>query len=476
MSKKTITVDYEEYRIMSILSEAFKTINNELKTGITVIDNKGELVYISEINQNTYKHIDGFSIGRNITQSFPNSKLLMLLKNPKNAEKHSIEYLHDRKNVINRFPIINKNNETIGAFSTCKDILYYQEIEMTIRQNLQKKGYVAKFTFDDIIANNKDIKNLINIAKIYSESSFAVLIQGESGTGKELFAQSIHNASSRKNGPFVALNCSTLTENILESELFGYSDASFTGAKKGGKNGLFQEAHNGTLFLDEIGEMPLSFQAKLLRVLQEKEVRPIGSNKIIPIDVRIISATNKNLKEEVDKGNFRLDLWYRLNVLCLNIIPLRKRPEDIKLFNKLFVKKFNDPILNENVETLSYYMQDYSFPGNIRELENILERFIIIYKSTFGEAFENKENIAKFFNDYINEFNIPGNIKPVNNIDKPVKNNTENTSIKDQLKEIEKAEIQDALFYYRGSRTLAAKKLNISISTLRRKIIKYGIN
>lgn len=216
--------------------------------------------------------------------------------------------------------------------------------------------------------------------------------------------KSIHNASNRKNGPFVALNCSTLTESILETELFGYSDSSFTGARKGGKIGLFQEAHQGTIFLDEIGEMPLSFQSKLLRVLQEKEVRPVGSGKIIPVDVRVVAATNKNLREEVENGNFRLDLWYRLNVLSVNIIPLRERPEDIEAFSKYYIKKFKNIYLSKELDVLIDLMKNYNFPGNIRELENILERFVLTMQSIYSKNLGTTESINNFFESYTSEF------------------------------------------------------------------------
>ena len=319
------------------------------------------------------------------------------------------------------------------------------------------------------------MKHLINIAKTYSSSSFPILIQGERGTGKELFAQSIHNASARKNGPFVALNCSTLTESILETELFGYSDSSFTGARKGGKIGLFQEAHQGTLFLDEIGEMPLSFQSKLLRVLQEKEVRPVGSSKIIPIDVRVVAATNKNLREEVENGNFRLDLWYRLNVLSVNIIPLRERPEDIAAFSKYYIKKFKNIDLSSELDILIDLMKNYNFPGNIRELENILERFVLTIQSVYGENFGDPESIKNFFENYTSEFTRLN--KPL-----PEKNNThkqetdKKSSARELFEEHEKMEIQNLLIKYNGSRSLVAKELNISVSTLRRRMIKYNIH
>ncbi len=477
MDKQKIEIDKDEYQKIYILSEAFKKLLYELDTGTTVIDNEGKIIYINSISMKNYGSLHNFALDKKITESFPNSKLLNLLKNPKNAERQTIELKYGGKSrsVINRFPIMGQTGETIGAFSTYKDVKYYQDLEMNIRKKLQEKGHFAKYTFQDIITQNNQMEELKKLANMYADSSFPVLIQGESGTGKELFAQSIHNASNRRNGPFVALNCSALTESILESELFGYTDSSFTGAKKGGKNGLFQEAHNGTLFLDEIGEMPLPFQAKLLRVLQEKEIRPVGSEKVIPVDVRIVAATNKNLKNEVNSGNFRLDLWYRLNVLSFDIIPLRKRPEDIEAFSKYYVKKSGLLNYSEKLEALIEQMESYSFPGNIRELENILERFILVIKSNNGSSLQNKEDMKNFFDScrlQLDDNKIQTNTSKTNILATDIHNSA---TIKDTVAEIEKNEIQRLLIKYKGSRALTAKHMGISVSTLRRKIIKYGI-
>ena len=476
MDKNTIEINMEEYKTLCILSEAFKKLLKESDIGVTVIDKDGKIIYLNELTIKRYSHLPNFLIGKSITESFPKSKLLNLLKNPKNAEKYSIEsQKNNSKVVINRFPIIEKENNTIGAFSTTKDVKHYQELELNIRKNMQEKGHAAKYSFDDFITKNEKMIHLLNIAKTYSSSSFPILIQGESGTGKELLAQSIHNASSRKNGPFVALNCSTLTESILETELFGYSDSSFTGARKGGKTGLFQEAHQGTIFLDEIGEMPLSFQSKLLRVLQEKEVRPVGSVKIIPVDVRVVAATNKNLREEVENGNFRLDLWYRLNVLSVNIIPLRERPEDIEAFSKYYIKKFKNIDLNNELDILIDLMKNYNFPGNIRELENILERFVLTMQSVYGINSSKAESINKFFEDYTNEFTKFHSPMP-EKTNKYIEQTNKKLSAKEQFEENEKNEIQNLLIKFNGSRFLVAKELNISVSTLRRRMIKYNIH
>ncbi|MFQ9866528.1 MAG: sigma-54 interaction domain-containing protein [Bilophila wadsworthia] len=211
-----------------------------------------------------------------------------------------------------------------------QDASHIQSLEHKMRRELHAKGHVARYTLKDVVGHSAEMRSLVEHAELYANSPSSIFIYGESGTGKEIFAQGIHMASPFRNGPFVGINCTALPESLLESELFGYAEGAFTGAKKGGKVGLFEMAHNGTLFLDEIGEIPTSVQAKLLRVLEEKIVMRIGQERYIPINVRIVCATNKDLAELVRCGKFREDLFYRLNVLRLNLPPLRKHPEDIE--------------------------------------------------------------------------------------------------------------------------------------------------
>lgn len=226
--------------------------------------------------------------------------------------------------VINYYPIIVKNDFT-GSLYVYSKIERIQQIEKQIRQKTFDKGFIATKTFENIHGNSELIRKTIDIAKVYATTDHTILIFGETGTGKEIFAQGIHNASNRGQGPFVAVNCGALSESLLESELFGYVEGSFTGAKKGGKTGLFEQAHNGTIFLDEISKMSLALQGKLLRVLQERKIRPVGADRVLPIDVRIITATNQNLNMEMDKGRFLPDLFHRINVLNLSLPTLRCR-------------------------------------------------------------------------------------------------------------------------------------------------------
>lgn len=240
-----------------------------------------------------------------------------------------------------------------------------------LRKKVYEMGHTSKYTFEDIKGESDAIKESVHIARRMANSVSSVLIIGETGTGKELFAQAIHNASPRSDGAFVAVNCGVFNENLFESELFGYEEGSFTGAKKGGKQGLFEIAHKGTIFLDEIGEMDLNLQSKLLRVIQEKRIRRVGSENIIDVDVRIIAATNRELMEEVRSGTFRKDLYYRLNVLPLTLAPLKDRKEDIEVVFKSICEELGcHYALSDAAWTV---MLDHDWEGNIRELRNIAE-------------------------------------------------------------------------------------------------------
>lgn len=263
----------------------------------------------------------------------------------------------------------------IGLVSRYEDVTKVQKLEQQIRKEIHAKGFVAKRSFNDILGRSPEIKKTIDMAQIYAKVDSSILIEGESGTGKEFFAQGIHNASSRRNGPFVAVNCTAIPENLLESELFGYETGAFTGAKKEGKAGLFEMAHGGTLFLDEIGEITEQVQARLLRVLQEREIMRVGGDKVIPIDVRIISATNRNLWNRTKEGTFRVDLYYRLNIFHLEIPPLRERTGDIRVLCEAFAERKQITLEPTFYKTFLPIMERYSWHGNVRELESVMERY-----------------------------------------------------------------------------------------------------
>ncbi|MGI5822609.1 MAG: sigma-54-dependent Fis family transcriptional regulator [Dethiobacteria bacterium] len=315
-------------------------------------------------------------------------------------------------------------------------------------------GPRATYTFANLIGKSSKFLAAVNLAHVAAQSISNVLLVGESGTGKEIFAQAIHNAGDRKTGPFLAINCAALPRNLVESELFGYAEGAFTGAKKGGNPGKFELADGGTLFLDEIGELPLEFQAILLRVLQDKLITRIGGKKLIPVDVRIIAATNKNLEEEIVRANFRQDLYYRLNVLTINIPPLRDRPEDIVILANHFLNKLNLR-LNKKIKYIDKEVMElftrYSWPGNARELQNILERSL---------------NIAT--KDHISPAVLPGEITALQQ--------KENNSELMPLEQYEKELILTLLNENQGNRTQVAKRMGISRTSLYRKLNKYKIS
>lgn len=280
-----------------------------------------------------------------------------------------------------KYKLISGEASGIGTLITTSSASKILQEERQLRKSLVRKSSAVKYTFRDIIAVNAEMRKKVDIAKKFSQAQSNVLITGETGTGKELFAHSIHSASGRMNQPFVAINCATLPETLLESELFGYEPGSFSGASREGKVGLFELAHQGTIFLDEIGEIPVALQAKLLRVLQEKEIRRIGSTTVIPVDVRVIAATNVNIQEQIAQGRFRSDLLYRLNALEIYIPPLRERPDDvIPLMEGQF--RIIASAMGKRVPQLSAEAQNilrrYAWPGNVRELRNICERLVVL--------------------------------------------------------------------------------------------------
>lgn len=316
-------------------------------------------------------------IGERADQYIPTTRLLRVLESG-NEEIGEVQKLNDITILTNRVPIYVKG-ELHGVVATFQDISKIQDYELKIRSELYKKGLMAKYSFDDYVGESDSTKKLISKAKIYSKSNSTILITGESGTGKEILSQAIHNCSDRKEFPFVAVNCSAIPENLLESELFGYDEGAFTGAKKGGKMGLFELAHKGTIFLDEISSLPISLQSRLLRVLQEREVWRIGSNNVVNVDVRVIAASNENLTELVSKGRFRNDLLFRLNVLKLETIPLRHKKDDIKILFDYFSNTFMKRSLKIEDNLMERFYK-YDWPGNVRELKNLLERISLLHE------------------------------------------------------------------------------------------------
>ncbi|MCC8189205.1 MAG: sigma 54-interacting transcriptional regulator [Planctomycetes bacterium] len=317
--------------------------------------------------------------GRRVDQMFADPEILELVNQCRAA--YGVIKTINQSMIICDFVPVRVDDRTIGVICTFSRVNEIQATETRIRKELSRKGLVAKYGFNDIVHASPSLARTIATANKYGQADANVLIIGETGTGKELFAQSIHNASRRSREPFVALNCAAFPENLLESELFGYAEGAFSGAVKGGKTGLFELAHGGSMFLDEIGEMPMNLQATLLRALQEGEIRKIGDDKVIPVNVRIIAATNQDLRQRVRTGGFRMDLLYRLDVLSLHIPPLRTRPEDIGHIALYYIKryclKYNKMGLGLSEDALEAFAA-HDWPGNTRELRNVCERLAVL--------------------------------------------------------------------------------------------------
>lgn len=352
------------------------TILNFAFEGIITSDAQGRINMVNPTAAKLLNVDSEKTIGRNLTDVISNIKDNF---NYKRKMEPQVVSIAGNKLVMGCVPVLSEDGLQ-GLVVHLQEITNVQRLEGEIRREIYAKGHVAKFFFNDIIGISPSIQRTIKYAKGFAFSDETVLIEGESGTGKELFAQAVHNGSRRAKNPFVAVNCASLPDNLLESELFGYVEGAFTGAKKGGKLGLFEIAHKGTIFLDEIGDVSQLLQARLLRVLQERQIRRVGDDRIIPVDVRVIAATNRNLSDLVESKQFRLDLYYRLNVLKLKLPPLRERLQDIPDLVKYFFKAraVEFELKRFRLEKAFKILQSYSWPGNIRELENVLTRFLAL--------------------------------------------------------------------------------------------------
>lgn len=366
-------------------------------------------------------------------------------------------------------PRIDENGQITGATIIIRPIARVQELVNKI------SGAQATFTFDSIIGEDKNLKNSIRLATIASANDSAVLLQAASGTGKEVFAQAIHNGSSRRNGPFVAINCAALPRELVGSELFGYVEGAFTGARRGGRPGKFELANKGTLLLDEIGDMPLEQQAMLLRAIQEKAILRVGGDSLINVDVRIIAATNQDLLELVGQGRFRADLYYRLNVVQISIPALKDRRPDIKLLFEYFVKEMSPRVkkrINIIDDEVINCLQDYDWPGNIRELQNVVERTLLLAEDGHItlECLP-REIVGAQDADYT--VNYDGGYREMASLPSLLSNR--NTR-KIQAGEKEKERIIRVLDKYGGNVSKTATELGISRNTLYRKMKSYAIN
>ena len=448
----------EEIHKERVVSETYKTIIYASKDGIMYVDAQGIIRVRNRVVRRMNNNESLFHKSLKETFPFLYRTFAEVLGTGQEVDGQIHALPGTNLTVSVAFSPVIVNQTISGVVITMVDITQVQKLENQIRRTLSEKGLRAKYTFDDIIHESDVIEKTIDIARKYALSESNIILVGETGTGKELFAQSIHNASARKNGPFVAINCAALPENLLESELFGYVEGAFTGTAKGGKMGLFEQAHGGTLFLDEIGEISMSIQTKLLRVLQEREVRRIGDNKVISVNVRIISATNKSINRLTEQGLFRKDLAYRLDVLRIFLPPLRQRGRDVEILFLHLLKqqgKANQrPLPDINLNALSA-LQEYPFNGNIRELSNIVERASVLC----SDGVIRREDILHAL--YPQDLEEPLTADPIQNHPDPDLH--------------EKDRILRALLECDGNKGRAAGLLGMDRSTLWRKLKKYDI-
>ncbi|MCL2000220.1 MAG: sigma 54-interacting transcriptional regulator [Planctomycetes bacterium] len=345
---------------------------NSITEGLVITDENSNVLIC---NPSALKMLgDNCAIGKAYVAPCPDIDLKKAANAPQFNRMRKIGDIMVNTNLI---PVI-LGERFIGIVHTFEDVTKIQQLEQDIRNQLHDKGFVARYRFEDIATNDHQMQALKKRAVLYAKTDTTIMIEGESGTGKELFAQSIHNASARVDGPFIAINCAAIPQSLLESELFGYEAGAFTGAKKEGRRGLFELAHRGTMFLDEIGDIPKLLQTRLLRVLQEKELMRVGGTRVVPIDTRIISATNKNLRKLVSKGDFRDDLYYRLSVFQLSLPPLRERRGDVEMLCRIFLAQMKMDVDEKQFRYLLPSLLAYHWPGNVRELRNVTERLSLL--------------------------------------------------------------------------------------------------
>ncbi|MBI9012638.1 MAG: sigma 54-interacting transcriptional regulator [Clostridiales bacterium] len=390
------------------LNTHLESVIDGLSDGLLVYDKYG---IISVSNENLRKILNSnfvFHIGRNLKEILYNPDLLEFLLDENHFEDKVFKVNHTEYSVSKIR--LNSSTSTIAKFKSIKETITESD---RLKRELIKKGYFAKYEFDDIIGNSERMQKVIRISRKLAKSELTMLIYGENGSGKELFASAIHNASNRKNGPYLAVNFSALSDDLIESELFGYEEGAFTGAKKGGKIGLFEQADGGTIFLDEIGDISVKLQARLLRVLQEKEIMRVGGSEIKPIDVRIVAATNKNLFEMVKNNEFREDLYHRLKMGYIKVPPLRERKSDIpNLISYMLVNATSE------IKTISNDVRDklfqYNWYGNVRELKNTIDYMVAVSDGTElnmdcfpdTEFFQERETL----HESVNQVNVIDNL------------------------------------------------------------------
>lgn len=441
--------------------------------GMVIIDDQGIIWHFSKANEPFYGITAEEAIGRHILDVVPASSLPEVLRSGKPVLGDTFD-IKGRKVIVNNYPI--RLRETIigavgkmifhnlNAFIALKNKI--GELESAVRRYEQeiREIYRARYSFEDVIGRSAKLHHARDAARRLAASSSPILLTGESGTGKEIFAHAIHQASARRDHSFIRVNCASIPAELFESELFGYRAGAFTGALKSGKPGKFELAHRGTIFLDEIGDLPLTLQAKLLRVLQEKEIEPLGASSPKSIDFRVIAATNRDLDERVRSGYFRRDLFYRLNVISIKLPPLREIPEDIPVLVEHFLRKLRPRIAGAAVAIAPRVLEvllAYDWPGNVRELENVMERALALcQESTIGLG------------------HLPENItqQAFRSTPTPPLAQPEDDRLLRIVGDAEKEQLIEALQRARGNRTEAAALLNIHRTTLYFRLKKHGIS
>ncbi|MBE3581907.1 MAG: sigma 54-interacting transcriptional regulator [Thermoanaerobacteraceae bacterium] len=455
-AQRVLVVRHQEKR----RSEQLKAILDFAYDGIIALDEEGCITVFNPVAEKLSGWRAEEALGRHVTEVIPAARCHLLLESGK-PELGEILEIGNTRVVANRVPIV-VDGRTVGVVTTFQNIASLQSLEHKVRRMLAGRGHVAKYTFGDILGESPAFKEAIRLAREYASTQSTVLIYGETGTGKEMFAHAIHLAGSRRAGPFVAVNCAALPENLLESELFGYVEGAFTGARRGGKPGLFELAHKGTIFLDEIGEMSPRLQARVLRVLEEREVMRLGDDRVIPVDVRVIAATHRDLKTMVKNGAFRADLYYRINVLNLTLPPLRERGTDVVLLARHFLQEFcrglRRPAALLSPEACRELLL-YPWSGNVRELRNVMERLALRHHG--GTIGPREVRLAL-------ERETPG--EKGHTGEEASKESAARPAWVSEVNRLERTVIERTLMETGGNKAEAARRLGISRTTLWRKL------
>ena len=433
-----------------------------------LIDMSGNVQFLSSVYEKAFGIKIADAIGKPLIKIHPSTKLLKVLKTGR-AEIGRSMIINDRRRIVGRIPL-RKEGKLIGAvgklismypekLKSLYDKIANLENHLNYYRKELRQTFGSCYSFENIIGESELLQKAKALSWQAAQANSPVLITGESGTGKELFSHAIHQAGTRAENPFISVNCSTIPNELIESELFGYEPGSFTGARVKGKIGKFELAHKGTIFLDEIGDMPLNMQVKLLRVLQDKEIEKIGSSKTKKINFRVISATNRDVDDLVEKEHFRLDLFYRINVITINLPSLRNMKEDIPLLAYHFLTELNwdrkKDITSISDESLAL-MKKHSWPGNVRELRNVIERAIIVCKGSQIEV----EDLPSVFREFLAPSFVENNSSPL---------------LRDLLESTEKKAIARILKLTDNNKMRAAKLLGIHRTGLYQKMKKYNL-